>query len=151
MTTFKPVAAELANALRTLLADVHLLSLRARFYHWNVTGIWFKPLHELFETHYDGLSDSADVLAERLRALQMNAPHTLAALIAGARLNDDAQLPDAQEMVRKMLEGYTQLNAFADEVKAIADRCDDAVTGDMMVELMTEWQKTMWMLRAHLA
>jgi len=39
----------LIERLNKLLADEHLLYTKTRNYHWNVTGIHFTVLHELFE------------------------------------------------------------------------------------------------------
>lgn len=141
----------IAPSLNSLLADLHHQAMRARFYHWNVTGIWFAPLHELFGQHYDALSAVEDSLAERLRALGLPAPQSIVELIAATRLSDDTTSLDAMTMLRQLLSGYEHLNQHAGLLRQLAEQNDDAVTGDMMVALMTEWQKSIWMLRAHLS
>jgi len=150
MTTTMLNSNTLDEGLTALLADVHRLSMRARFYHWNVTGIWFAPLHSLFETHYDALAETEDLLAERLRALQLSAPFSMAELLAASTLRDDDQIPDAMTMLRQLLAGYEHLDRSAAAVQAQAEQQDDHVTADMLIGLLTDWQKSMWMLRAHL-
>ncbi|MEZ4646396.1 MAG: ferritin-like domain-containing protein [Chloroflexota bacterium] len=60
---------KLVQCLNTLLADEHLLYTKSRNYHWNVTGIHFTTLHELFEQHYNEIQTMADEIAERARKL----------------------------------------------------------------------------------
>ena len=41
-----------ADALTQLLADEHVLYVKTRNYHWNVVGMQFQSLHELFGSQY---------------------------------------------------------------------------------------------------
>lgn len=55
--------------LSRLLADEHVLYMRLRNYHWNVVGMAFGPLHELFKEQYEEIADDIDDIAERIRSL----------------------------------------------------------------------------------
>jgi len=58
-----------AQPLNELLADMHVLYVKARNYHWNITGDQFFVLHAEFEKLYDGLAEDIDAVAERIRAI----------------------------------------------------------------------------------
>lgn len=62
------------DALSACLADTYTLYLETQMFHWNVTGMVFKPLHELFEEQYRELSGAVDGVAERIRTLGAFAP-----------------------------------------------------------------------------
>ena len=64
----------IANNLSKLLADNYSLYLKTHSFHWNVTGPMFNSLHIMFETQYNDLWQANDVIAERIRALDVFAP-----------------------------------------------------------------------------
>jgi len=51
------------------LADVYLLIVKTRKYHWDVVGPQFRTLHELWQEQYEMLSTHIDDIAERIRVL----------------------------------------------------------------------------------
>ena len=65
---------DVAQMLYHLLADEHVLYLKARNYNWNVTGINFQQLHALFQEQYTILEQRIDEIAERIRVLGFFTP-----------------------------------------------------------------------------
>jgi starvation-inducible DNA-binding protein len=65
-----------AAVLSKVLADTFVLYLKTHNFHWNVEGLQFRGLHEMFEEQYRNLWDSIDDIAERIRALGQLAPGT---------------------------------------------------------------------------
>jgi starvation-inducible DNA-binding protein len=51
------------------LADAYLLLVKTKKYHWDVVGPQFRTLHQLWEEHYEALTENIDAIAERIRAL----------------------------------------------------------------------------------
>ena len=51
------------------LADLYLLLIKTKKYHWDVIGPQFRTLHTLWEEHYNALTISIDETAERVRQL----------------------------------------------------------------------------------
>lgn len=51
------------------LSDAYLLLIKTKKYHWDVVGPQFRSLHQLWEEHYQALTENIDALAERVRAL----------------------------------------------------------------------------------
>ncbi|MEO0012515.1 MAG: hypothetical protein RLZZ535_904, partial [Cyanobacteriota bacterium] len=51
------------------LADLYLLLIKTKKYHWDVIGPQFRTLHQLWEEQYTALTENIDALAERVRAL----------------------------------------------------------------------------------
>ncbi|MEY3884545.1 MAG: hypothetical protein RIS87_320, partial [Pseudomonadota bacterium] len=63
-----------AQGLSHLLADTYTLYLKTHYFHWNVTGPMFNTLHLMFEGQYTELALAVDLVAERIRALDVYAP-----------------------------------------------------------------------------
>ena len=66
------------TVLTQVLSDEHVLYIKLRNYHWNVTGPHFAELHRLFAEQYGVLANHIDDVAERIRMLGSHAPGTMA-------------------------------------------------------------------------
>jgi starvation-inducible DNA-binding protein len=65
---------KIADGLSHLLADLFTLYLKTHNFHWNVTGPMFNTLHVMFMDQYTELWNALDLIAERIRALGVQAP-----------------------------------------------------------------------------
>lgn len=133
-----------------LMADTYVLYLKTQNFHWNVTGESFFMLHAAFEKQYEELAEAIDVLAERLRALKVQAPGTFNQFqkIAGIKANEN--IPAAQEMVLELLGDHEHLANELQEMIENAEEEGDQSTMDLMIERQTHHQKVAWMLRSSL-
>ena len=141
---------ELESALGRLMSDTYVLYFSTQSFHWNVRGPHFHALHSMFEKQYDELAEAVDTLAERMRAVGMLAPCSLGQIANAASLPLDHGAPPARGMVEILLRGHEHLARAARDAADLAERADDDVTNDLMIERATEHEKTAWMLRATL-
>ncbi len=139
---------ETADNLSRLLADTYTLYLKTHGYHWNVTGPMFRSLHLMFEEQYMDLRDAADLIAERIRALGHMAPASYGEFAALSQVPDEAGVPDALDMVRRLVVGHEAVIRTAREVVAAAEAAGDVATADMATGRIEIHEKTAWMLRA---
>jgi len=142
---------EIADGLSRLLADTYTLYLKTHNYHWNVTGPMFQTLHLMFEQEYNELALAVDLVAERIRALGAPAPasfHEFATLTA---IPEDDDLPDATEMMRRLLAGQETVVRTARSIFPLVEKANDAPTADLLTQRMQVHEKTAWMLRSLLA
>src|SRR5262245_40744081 len=95
-----------AEALSQLLADTYTLYLKTHNYHWNVTGPTFTSLHLLFETQYLELALAVDLIAERIRALDVLAPASYREFARRTTIAEDDDRPSSTEMIRRLLAGH---------------------------------------------
>lgn len=138
--------------LNLLLADEHVLYIKTRNYHWNVTGPRFHSLHEFLEDQYTLLAEAIDEIAERARTVGVHASGTMAEFVDRARLREEpGPVPDAQTMLKNLLHDH---EAVVVQLRKDVDRCDDELndqgTADFLTGLMEKHEKQAWMLRAHL-
>ncbi len=143
----------IASALAVLLADEHVLYIKLRNYHWNVTGLQFKPLHELFEEQYTLLAEAIDDIAERIRSLGYFTPGDMGTFKSISRLGETGHLNgDAETMLQNVLQDQeTLIRALREDIDKADNQYQDAGTADFLTGLMEEHEKMAWMLRAHMA
>jgi starvation-inducible DNA-binding protein len=139
---------EIAAGLSRVLADTYTLYLKTHNFHWNVTGPMFQTLHLMFETQYNELALAVDLVAERIRALGLPAPGTYKKFGALSTIQEEDDVPKAQDMIRLFVEGHETVARTAREVFRGAEAASDQPTCDLLTQRMQVHEKTAWMLRS---
>ena len=139
---------EIASGLSRVLADTYTLYLKTHNFHWNVTGPMFQTLHLMFEAHYNELALAVDLVAERIRALGFPAPGTYKQFAELSSIKEDVEVPKAEEMIRKLVDGHETVARTARVVFKVADDVSDQPTCDLLTQRMQVHEKTAWMLRS---
>ncbi len=142
---------DIANGLSRLLADSYTLYLKTHNYHWNVTGPMFNTLHQMFEEQYSELAIAVDEIAERIRALGHPAPGSYKAYAELTGIPEDDDQPDAETMIRRLVEAHEAVARTARNVFPIAEGASDEPTADLLTQRLQVHEKTAWMLRSMLA
>ena len=134
------------------LADEHVLYIKTRNYHWNVTGMHFRSLHEFFEEQYTELAVMIDDIAERIRSLGHFAVGSMGEYVKLTRLLEtDHREEDAEAMLRSLLNAHeTIIRVMRDDLKKEEEAYKDAGTSDFTTALMEKHEKMAWMIRAYL-
>lgn len=143
----------LSDRLASLLADEHVLYVKTRNFHWNVTGPRFHDLHVFFASLYGGMEQSLDDIAERIRALGRFAPGSLRAYLERARLSEaESTGLDATAMLKALLADHEALIlTLRADIRAADEVHGDAATADFVTGLLADHEKKAWMLRASVA
>jgi len=141
----------IAQGLSRLLADSYTLYLKTHNYHWNVKGPLFNTLHQMFEEQYTELATAVDEIAERIRALGEPAPGSYKAYAALTSIPEEDDVPHAEEMIRRLLEGQETVARTARSVIGSADAANDEPTADLLTQRMQVHEKNAWMLRSMVA
>ena len=138
----------IARGLSRLLADSYTTYLKTHNFHWNVTGPMFQTLHTLFETQYIELATAVDKIAERIRALGVNAPGSYAAFAELSSVEEETGYPNATEMLKQLVAAQETVARTAREVMPLADAAADEPTADLLTQRMQIHEKNAWMLRS---
>lgn len=139
---------EIASGLSRLLADTYSLYLKTHYFHWNVTGPMFTSLHAMFELQYTELALAVDIIAERIRSLGVFAPGSYSSFTELSSIPETKDVPNAEEMVRLLVEGNEAVAKTARSIFPAAERGDDQSTLDMLTQRLAVHEKTAWMLRS---
>ena len=141
---------KVVSILSNYLADSYFLYFKTHGFHWNVTGMFFQPLHKLFDEQYNSLFSSLDEIAERIRSLGELVPASYFQLKDLTCLKELKEVPKDMEMLKVLAEDHEtiirNLRTWIDEVTAAGD----VGTADFLTARIEEHEKTAWMLRSHL-
>lgn len=140
---------DLVNELKTTLANVIAVYLRAHGYHWNVEGPDFAQYHALFETIYSDIYESIDPTAENIRKLGDYAPYRLERIVELRTVPEPNRVAnDAKSLANDLLEANVFLVNEWKRVFTVADQADEQGIANFAAERIDMHQKWVWQLRA---
>ena len=138
----------IAGGLSNLLADTYSLYLKTHYFHWNVTGPMFNTLHLMFETQYNELWLATDLIAERIRSLDVFAPGTYSQFAKLSTIKESDGIPKANDMIAELVAGHEAVCRTARSVFPAAEKASDEATADLLTQRLQVHEKTAWMLRS---
>ncbi len=138
----------IAEGVSRLLADTYSLYLKTHYFHWNVTGPMFNTLHIMFEAQYTELALAVDLVAERIRSLDVYAPGTYSQFAKLSSIKEADGVPKAQDMIKELVAGHEAVCRTARSVFPAADAAADEATKDLLTQRLQLHEKTSWMLRS---
>jgi starvation-inducible DNA-binding protein len=145
------VRSEVAKLLNQTLAATLDLKTQVKQAHWNVKGMNFYQLHELFDAMATELEGYVDLVAERVTTLAGTAMGTARIAAANSILPEyPLDAVDGVEHVTALAERYA---LYAKHLRAAIDQTGelgDADTADLYTEVSRDIDKRLWFLEAHL-
>ena len=142
---------KLVTLLNSRLADASDLKSQAKQAHWNVKGMSFIALHELFDDVATAVEAHIDLIAERVTTLGGTAMGTVRLAAENSGLS---------EYPHEITDGAAHVDALstalADFGKAIRKGIDEASdlgdqdTADLFTEISREIDKQLWFVEAHI-
>lgn len=141
----------IADALNQCVAETAVTTMLAQNFHWNVTGMAFGPLHELFQKIYEDHFVAQDDLAERIKALDLHAEGTLAGMLKRSKIAEHDGHADDKTMIATMRDAQITLAATLASAGELAAKHGDTLTEDLCIERGQTHEKFAWFLRSHLA
>ena len=145
------VREQVIEILNKTLAATLDLKTQTKQAHWNVKGMDFYQLHELFDEMATEIEEYTDMVAERVTALAGTALGT--ARIAAS----ESILPEypldvvaGADHVTALAERYSAYAQHVREAIAKTDELGDADTADLYTEISRTIDKRLWFLEAHL-
>ena len=138
--------------LSKLLADEFVLYTKTRNAHWNLEGEGFHGLHVFFEEQFNQLDNMIDTVAERIRAIGHFAPGSLKQFLALTQLNEgNAAGNSGTAFIKTLLEDHLGIIIFLREnIDPFAAGYRDYASSDLLTGLLSDHEKMVWMLNAHL-
>ena len=141
----------IAHELQSTMQELVDLSLIGKQLHWAVVGHAFRPVHEQLDELVASWRDLADVVAERAVALGYVPDGQARAVAAGSPLSPvAAEATESHTVVRAITDRIAQVSETARErMDRIAER--DAVSQDVLIDVVRALEHQQWMLRAQLS
>ena len=132
------------------LSDAYLLLIKTKKYHWDVVGPQFRSLHQMWEEHYNALTENIDAMAERVRTLGGYPVGTAEGFLKYATIKEDAgTLPNAEGMVENLVADHELvIRNLRDHIDRCGENFHDQGTADFLTGLMEQHEQIAWMLRS---
>ena len=132
------------------LADSFDLYSQIKQAHWTVRGPNFIALHELFDSVASHVLDAVDLIAERIQQLGGSAQGTVRVSA------QKSSLPEYPFTLTSSLDHVSAVSAalshFAERVRHDINEISnkDAISADMLTEIMRNVDKDLWFIESHL-
>ncbi|MEL7214436.1 MAG: DNA starvation/stationary phase protection protein [Pseudomonadota bacterium] len=141
---------EICDALNQSVAETVVTTMLAQNFHWNVTGMAFGPLHDLFQKIYEDHFVAQDDLAERIKALGGHANGVLADMVAASKVSEHPGNATDREMIAALAAAERTIADTLAGTAAIAEKHGDLLTQDLCIARGQTHEKFAWLLSAHL-
>ena len=139
-----------SKALYQIVAETTVTTMLAQNFHWNVTGMAFGPLHDLFQKIYEDHFEAQDEIAERIKALGSYVDGRLSNMLELSKVSECKEKISDVEMIKSMLNAQETLALTISGASDIAATNGDKLTEDLCVERGRIHEKFAWILRSHL-
>ena len=145
------IRSQVIELLNQTLATTLDLKTQVKQAHWNVKGINFYQLHQLFDEIATQLEEYIDLIAERVTALGGVAMGTVRIAASQSVLPEyPFDVVDGKDHVMALAD---RMAPYAKVVRAAinqATELEDAHTADLYTEISRTIDKYLWFLEAHL-
>jgi starvation-inducible DNA-binding protein len=144
------VREEVGQELQATLVELLDLALVGKQLHWNLVGPHFRPLHLHLDELVDSWHELADSVAERAVSIGHAPDGQAAAIVAGTELDSVERRPiDDAEVIRELAHRTAYV---VERIRARMDRLGDLdlASQDVVIEVVRELEKQLWMVRAQL-
>ncbi|WP_027395111.1 DNA starvation/stationary phase protection protein Dps [Aquimarina latercula] len=142
---------EIVSILNQQLADTFDLYSQLKQAHWNVKGMQFYALHQLFDTLAAEVSEYVDMIAERATTLGGVAKGTVRMAAKTSRLPVSPDTFDNSEFtVKKLVERYALVTESTRIAIDSTNSLGDKATSALFTEVSRGLDKGLWFLESHL-
>jgi starvation-inducible DNA-binding protein len=141
---------ELQKASKVAFASTFSFYLKAHNFHWNVEGIHFKELHDLFGAIYEEVYGSIDVFAEQIRSQGTYVPASFQRFSMLTQIEDETNILPPEEMLQELLEDNEKIIKVLKLVFQESENSQEYGFSDFIAGRIDAHRKHGWMLRASL-
>jgi len=135
--------AHISSALRQLLADVLVLYLKTKNFHWHMSGRHFRDFHLLLDEHGAELFAMTDAIAERARKIGGASLRSISDISCHQRLQDNnEELVSAEKMLGELAIENRRLTEYHET----CTRFNDVATSSLIETWIDETERRTWFL-----
>lgn len=138
---------DISAALSALLADVFVLYVKTKNFHWHVSGPHFRDYHLMLDEQAEQVFGMTDEIAERARKIGGTTIRSIGDIARKQRIEDnDADFVTAEDMLAELRSDNQQLIA---EMRTVHDLCDehgDVATASLLENWIDQAERRVWFL-----
>src|SRR5216684_273921 len=139
--------AEISDALRPLLADVFALYVKAKNFHWHMSGRHFRDYHLLLDEHAEQIFAMTDDIAERSRKIGGLTIRSIGDIARHQRLKDnDKESLSPKDMLVELRTDNRELTRFLRLAHEVCEKHNDVATASLIENWIDETERRTWFL-----
>ena len=137
----------ITGALNALLADVFVLYVKTKNFHWHASGPHFRDYHLLLDEHAGQIFAMTDDIAERVRKIGGGTIRSIGHIARLQRLSDnDADYVDSGDMLSELREDNRALCRSMREAHDLCSEENDVATTSLLEVWIDETERRIWFL-----
>jgi starvation-inducible DNA-binding protein len=138
---------DVSVALNALLADMFALYLKAKNFHWHVSGPHFRDYHLLLDEQATQILATTDTIAERVRKIGGQTIKSIGHISRLQRIDDnDADEVAPRDMLRELLHDNQRLAEEMLKVHTLCDEQGDVASASLIENWIDEAEGRAWFL-----
>jgi starvation-inducible DNA-binding protein len=138
---------EISQSLRELLADVFVLYMKTKNFHWHMSGPHFRDYHLLLDEHGEQIFEMTDDIAERARKIGGTTLHSISDISQHQRLADNnAEFVEPHAMISELGSDNLKLTQSLRETHEICDKHKDVATASLIENWIDQTERRTWFL-----
>ena len=139
--------ADISGALRQLLADVFVLYVKTKNFHWHMSGRHFRDYHLLLDEHSDQIFAMTDVIAERARKIGAPTLRSIGEISRHQRLQDNNnEFVTPKDMLAELFADNRQLILWLRSTHEVCEQHSDVATASLIEVWIDETERRTWFL-----
>ena len=138
---------EVSGALRKLLADVFVLYVKTKNFHWHMSGEHFRDYHLLLDEQGTQIFAMTDDIAERARKIGGTTLRSIGDISRRQRLKDnDEEFVAPRDMLIELRDDNLQLTGELRSTHELCEQHNDVATASLIEVWIDETERRTWFL-----
>jgi starvation-inducible DNA-binding protein len=138
---------DIAASLTALLADTFALYLKAKNFHWHMSGRHFRDYHLLLDEQGTQIFAMTDPMAERVRKIGGMTLRSIGHISRLQRiLDNDAGYVTPLDMLAELRDDNKKMAVSMREIHSLCDEHEDVATASLLETWIDETERRTWFL-----
>ena len=138
---------DISGALNILLADMFALYLKAKNFHWHMSGPHFRDYHLLLDEQSDQIFAATDDIAERVRRIGGTTLRSIGHIGRLQRiLDNNADFVTPMDMLAELRDDNKRLTLNMRETHGVCEEYGDLATASLLENWIDEAERRTWFL-----
>ena len=138
---------EISSGLRQLLADVFVLYVKTKNFHWHMSGRHFRDYHLLLDEHSEQIFAMTDDIAERARKIGGATLRSISDISRHQRLQDNNEESVApKEMLAELSADNQQLTRSLRSTHEVCEKHNDVAAASLIENWIDQTERRTWFL-----
>lgn len=144
-------AKKLSNLLNGYLANLHVVYMKLRNFHWNVVGVDFIDFHEKLQELYESVAEEIDFIAERIKQVGYYPLASMAEMLQYATLQEAPSMSyNTATIAYAVAEDFAETAKYLRMISREINGSTDEDTINHLGEALAFLEKYVWFFTAYL-